>query len=77
VYLYVLTQTGREAISALQKAGKVEEANLLEYVNMVDGATVEQIATFMHADEDEAYDKLRSLCAKRWVWRKTTKLTLF
>jgi len=68
---------GREAIPTLQKTGKVEEANVLEYISMVDGATVEQIATFMNADEDEAYDKLRSLCAKRWVWRKTTKLTLF
>ena len=77
MYLYVLTQTGRDAISELQKAGKVDEVSVLEYISMVDGATVEQIAAFMHADEDEAYDKLRSLCAKRWVWRKTTKLTLF
>ena len=77
MYLYVLTQTGRETISTLQKTGKIEEANLLEYISMVEGATVEQVAAFMHTDEDEAYNKLRSLCAKRWVWRKTTKLTLF
>ena len=75
--LYVLTQTGREAMAALQKKGRSSEASMLEYMDMTDGATVEQIAEFMNSDKDETYNKLRSLCAKRWVWRKTTKLTPF
>ena len=75
--LYVLTQAGREAIAVLHKRGRGEEASMLEYIGRVDGATVDQVAWFMHLDESEAYDKLRSLSAKRWVWHKTTKLTLF
>lgn len=74
---YVLTQLGRDAIPVLQKAGKDDEANILEYLGKADGATVEQVADVMHLDEKIAYDKLRSLSANRWAWRKTTKLTPF
>lgn len=75
--LYVLTQSGRKAISALKKEGDELEANLLEYLGMAEGATVEQFADAMKLDEKMAYDKLRSFSAKRWAWRKTTKLARF
>lgn len=75
--LYVLTREGRDAIAALQKTGRDEEASMLEYLGMLDGATVDQVADFMHLDVSIAYDRLRSLSANRWVWRKQTKLTAF
>lgn len=75
--LYVLTQSGRKAIAKLRKEGDEMEANLLEYLGMAEGATVEQFADAMKLDEKVAYDKLRSFSAKRWAWRKTTKLTRF
>jgi DNA-binding MarR family transcriptional regulator len=75
--LYVLTREGSEAINVLQKAMRHEEAGILEYLGMRDGATVDHVADFMHVDKDVAYDKLRSLSAKRWVWYKQTKLTQF
>jgi len=75
--LYVLTQSGRKAIAKLRKEGDEMEAKLLEYLGMAEGATVEQFADAMKLDEKVAYDKLRSFSAKRWAWRKTTKLTRF
>jgi DNA-binding MarR family transcriptional regulator len=75
--LYVLTQSGREVIQVLQQVGREEEANILEYLGMTDGATVEQVADAIHLEVRAAYDRLRSLSANRWVWRKTTKLTPF
>jgi len=75
--LYVLTQYGRKAIPVLRKAGNELEANMLEYLGMAEGATVEQVADVMKLDEKTAYDKLRSFSASRWVWRKTTKLVRF
>jgi hypothetical protein len=75
--LYVLTQSGRKAISVLRKSGDELNANLLEYLGMAEGATVEQFADAMKLDEKIAYDKLRSFSAKRWAWRKTTKLARF
>jgi DNA-binding MarR family transcriptional regulator len=75
--LYILTQSGRKAISVLRKAGDELDANLLEYLGMAEGATVEQFADAMKLDEKMAYDKLRSFSAKRWAWRKTTKLARF
>ena len=75
--LYVLTREGSEVIAILQKVGRHDEASMLEYLSAADGATVEQVANFMHISTEVAYDKLRSLSAKRWVWHKQTKLTLF
>ena len=75
--LYVLTQSGRKAISVLRKSGDELDANLLEYLGMAEGATVEQFADAMKLDEKMAYDKLRSFSVKRWAWRKTTKLARF
>jgi len=75
--LYVLTQSGRKAISVLRKSGDELDANLLEYLGMAEGATVEQLADAMKLDEKMAYDKLRSFSAKRWAWRKITKLARF
>ena len=75
--LFVLTQLGRDAIPELQKTGRDDEANILDYVGRVDGATLEQVAEEMNLDEKTTYDKLRSLSANRWVWRKATKLTAF
>jgi DNA-binding MarR family transcriptional regulator len=77
VELYVLTQSGRKAILALRKAGNELEANMLEYLDMIEGATVEQVADAMKVDEKTAYDKLRSFIANRWAWRKVTKLARF
>jgi hypothetical protein len=75
--LYVLTQYGRKAIPVLRQAGSEMEANMLEYLGLTEGATVEQFADAMQVDEKVAYDKLRSFSAKRLVWRKTTKLVRF
>jgi len=75
--LYVLTQSGRKAIPVLKKTGKELEANMLEYLGMIEGATLEQVADAMKLDEKIAYDKLRSLIANRWTWRKVTKLARF
>ena len=75
--LFVLTQMGRDAIPELQKAGRDDEANILDYLGRADGATLEQVAEEMNLDEKATYDKLRSLSANRWVWRKATKLTAF
>ncbi|OGN91682.1 MAG: hypothetical protein A2Z70_04130 [Chloroflexi bacterium RBG_13_48_17] len=75
--LYVLTQYGRKAIPVFRKAGNEIEANMLEYLGLTEGATVEQLAEAMQMDEKTAYDKLRSFSAKRLVWLKTTKLVRF
>ena len=75
--LYVLTQSGRKAIPVLRKVGDELEANMLEYLGMAEGATVEQVADAMKLDEKTAYDKLRSFIANRWTWRKVTKLARF
>jgi DNA-binding MarR family transcriptional regulator len=77
VELYVLTQSGRKAIALLRKAGDELDANLLEYLGMAEGATVEQFADAMKLDQKIAYDKLRSFSARRWAWQKTTKLSRF
>ena len=75
--LYVLTQTGRKAISMLREHGQELDAKLLDYLGMAEGATVEQFAEAMNLDEKIAYDKLRTFSARRWAWRKTTKLSRF
>ena len=75
--LYVLTQAGRMAIPMLQKEGRDDEANTLEFLGKADGGTLEQVAEVMNLDEKTAYNMLRALTANRWVWRKTTELTLF
>lgn len=64
-------------VPLLTKAGKELEADILEFLRMAEGATVEQVADAMNLDQKIAYDKLRSLSANRWVWRKTTKLVQF
>ena len=75
--LYVLTQTGRKAIASLRQKGEELDARLLEYLGMAEGATVEQFADAMNLDEKAAYDKLRTFSARRWAWRKTTKMARF
>jgi len=72
-----LTQAGREAIARLQREGREEDARILEYLGLLEGATVQQVAEMFQLDEAVVYDRLRSLSANRWVWRKSTKLTLF
>ena len=69
---YVLTQSGREAIPKLQKAGKHDEASILEYLDKADGATIGQVAESMNLDEKTAYVKLRSLSYNKWIWRTKT-----
>ncbi|MBM3148743.1 MAG: hypothetical protein FJZ94_04120 [Chloroflexi bacterium] len=75
--IYVLTQAGREAVSRLKREGREEDARILEYVELLERATVQQVAEALQLDEAVVYDRLRSLSANRWVWRKSTKLTLF
>jgi len=75
--LYVLTRSGTNMVPTLKKTGRQLEADILEYLRMTDGATVEQVADAMNIDQKTAYDKLRSLSANRWAWRKTTKLVQF
>ena len=75
--VYVLTQAGREAVPRLQREGREEDAKILEYLGLLEGATVQQVAEKFQIDEAVAYDRLRSLSANRWVWRKSTKITLF
>jgi DNA-binding MarR family transcriptional regulator len=64
-------------VPLLKKAGRELEADILEYLRMAEGATVEQVAGAMNLDQKTAYDKLRSFSANRWIWRKTTKLVQF
>jgi len=75
--LYVLTRSGTKMVPLLKKAGRETEADILEFLRMAEGATVEQVADVMKLDQKIAYDTIRSLSAKRWVWRKTTKLVQF
>jgi hypothetical protein len=75
--LYVLTQSGRKAIAMLRKAGDEMNANQLEYLGMAEGATVEQFADAMKLDEKIAYDRPRTFSARRWAWRKTTRMARF
>lgn len=75
--LYVLTRSGTKAIPVLKKAGRDVEANILEYLRMTEGATVEQVADAINLDQKTAYDTLRSLSARRWAWRKKTRLVPF
>jgi DNA-binding MarR family transcriptional regulator len=75
--VFVLTQAGREMIPSLHKAGREEEAKILEFLGLIDGASVNQVADEFNIDESKVYDTLRSMCANRWVWRKKTKLTEF
>lgn len=75
--LYVLTQAGREITASLQKVGREEEAKILEFLGLTDGASVSQVADAFNIDQSKAYDMLRSMSANRWVWRKKTKLTEF
>lgn len=75
--LYVLTQSGRKAIAKLREQGEEFDAKLLDYLGMAEGATVEQFADAMNLDQKIAYDKLRTFSARRWTWRKTTKLARF
>jgi len=75
--VYILTQVGREIIPSLHKANRGEEAKILEYLGLLDGATVQQVAEEFNIDESKVYDRLRSMSANRWVWRKRTKLTEF
>jgi DNA-binding MarR family transcriptional regulator len=75
--LYVLTQSGAKAIPLLRKSGREVEASILEYLGRAEGATMEQVADVMNLDPKIAYDELRSLSAKRWVWRKITRLVPF
>jgi DNA-binding MarR family transcriptional regulator len=75
--MYVLTQAGREIIQSLHKAGREEEAKILEFLGLIDGASVNQIANEFKMDESKAYDTLRSMSANRWIWLRKTKLTEF
>jgi len=75
--LYVLTQSGRKAIVKLRQQGEELDAKLLDYLGMAEGATVEQFAEAMNLDNKAAYDKLRTFSARRWTWRKETKLARF
>lgn len=75
--LYVLTQSGAKAIPLLRNAGREQEADILDYLGRAEGATVEQVADALHLDQKAAYDKIRSLNANKWVWRKSTKLVQF
>lgn len=75
--LYVLTRSGTKMVPVLKRSGRKLEADILEYLRITTGATVEQIAEAVNLDYKTAYDKLRSLSANRWVWRKTTKLVPF
>lgn len=73
----MLTQAGREVIPSLHKANREEEAKILEFLSLVDGASVMQVADEFNIDESKVYDTLRSMSANRWIWRKKTKLTQF
>jgi len=75
--VYVLTQAGREIIPSLHKANREEEAKILEFLGLVDGASVMQVADEFNIDNSKVYDTLRSMSANRWIWRKKTKLTQF
>ena len=75
--LYIVTESGAKVILLLRKAGREQEADILDYLGRAEGATVKQVAEALHLDEKAAYDRIRSLSANKWVWRKSTKLVQF
>lgn len=75
--VYVLTTLGRRAIPSLRKLGNELDAGILEFLERTDGATENQVAEAFGISVDMAYDKLRSLSANRWVWRRTTRVVPF
>jgi len=75
--VYVLTALGRKAIPGLRRLGKELDAGILEFLERTEGATENQVAEAFKIDIDQAYDKLRSLSANRWVWRRTTRVVPF
>lgn len=75
--VYVLTTLGRKAIPGLKKLGRELDAGILEFLERTEGATESQVAEAFNISIDMAYDKLRSLSANRWVWRRTTRVVPF
>lgn len=75
--VYILTNLGRRAIPGLRKLGNELDAGILEFLERTDGATENQVAEAFGISVDVAYDKLRSLSANRWVWRRTTRTVPF
>ncbi len=75
--VYVLTTLGRKAVPALRKLGQELDASILEFLEHTDGATENQVAEAFGISVELAYDKLRSLSARRWVWRRTTRVLPF
>lgn len=75
--VYILTNLGRRAIPGLRKLGNELDAGILEFLERTDGATETQVAEAFGISVDMAYDKLRSLSANRWVWRRTTRAVPF
>jgi hypothetical protein len=75
--VYVLTTLGRKAVPALRRLGQELDASILEFLERTDGATENQVAEAFGISVEVAYDKLRSLSARRWVWRRTTRVLPF
>lgn len=75
--VYVLTSLGQKAVPALRKLGQELDASILEFLERTDGATANQVAEAFGISVEIAYDKLRSLSARRWVWRRTTRILPF
>lgn len=75
--VYVVTALGLRAIPSLRKLGRELDASILEFLERTDGATENQVAEAFGIGVDAAYDKLRSLSANRWVWRRITRVVPF
>ena len=74
---YVLNQSGRKAIRALEKDGKNDESRILDLLDRAGSATLEQLTYTLNMPEHMITDILKTFLSKRWVWKNTTKTSEF
>jgi hypothetical protein len=74
---YVLNQSGRKAIQTLEKAGRNEEAKILELLDRAGSATQEQLVYSLGMESYRVDAILKSFLSSRWIWKNTTRATSF
>jgi len=70
---YTLTRAGGEAVPLLRERGRINEADVLDYLREKKSLTLEQIADGLSEKETVVGFKLRMLTGEGWVRRKRTK----
>jgi hypothetical protein len=74
---YVINESGRRAIHALQIEKKDDEARVLSFLERAGSATVEQLCSALHMADDQTKNILQLFIAKRWVWKNITRASSF